>query len=56
MVPATETKARPRQKPLPGSNREFCQLAETVKPSELSVMKQVRWLVAASFALWDIRG
>lgn len=56
MVPATERKARPRQKPLPAPDRDFYQLAGTVKVEELSIVKQVRWVVVASLALWSIQG
>jgi len=52
MVPATEMKAHPRQMPLPGPSRDFCQLRSTVKAAELPVMRQVRGLAV----LWDIRG
>ena len=41
MAAATETKARPQQKPLPAPNSDFCQLAETLKADELVVVKQV---------------
>jgi hypothetical protein len=56
MVPAIETNARPRQKPLPAPNRDFYQLARTIKVDELSMVKQVRRVVVASLALWGIEG
>jgi len=56
MVPAIETNARPRQKPLPAPNRDFYQLAGTIKVDELSMVKQVRRVVVASLALWGIEG
>src|SRR5439155_456676 len=42
MATVTETKARPQQKPLPAPNSDFYQLAETLTPEELQVVKQVR--------------
>src|SRR5213593_569955 len=42
MATPTETKARRQQKPLPAPNSDFYQLAETLKPDDLGVVKQVR--------------
>lgn len=56
MVPAIETNDRPWQKPLPAPNRDFYQLARTIKVDELSMVKQVRRVVVASLALWGIEG
>jgi hypothetical protein len=56
MVPATETKARPRQKPLPAPNRDLYQLAGTMKVDDPSIVKQVCGVVVASLALRGIEG
>jgi hypothetical protein len=56
MVPAIETNARPRQKPLPAPNWDLYQLARTIKVDELSMVKEVRRVVVASLALWGIEG
>src|SRR5436309_12124396 len=42
MATLTETKARPERKPLPPPNSDFYQLAETLQPAELALVKQVR--------------
>lgn len=42
MTTLTETKARPQQNPLPPPNSDFYQLAETLHPEELALVKQVR--------------
>jgi hypothetical protein len=56
MVPATERKARPRQKPLPAPDRDFYELAGTVKVEEFLIVKQVRGVVVATLALGGIQG
>jgi hypothetical protein len=43
-----------QQKPLPAPNCDVYRLAETLKADELAVVKQVRALVVASFALRGI--
>ena len=42
MATLTETNARPERKPLPVPDSDFYQLAETLDPDELAVVKQVR--------------
>src|SRR5258705_13896183 len=42
MATLTERTARPERKPLPPPNSDFYQLAETLLPEELAVVKQVR--------------
>ena len=50
MATPTETKARPQQKPLPAPNSDFYQLAETLKPDDLGVVKQVRAFMETTVA------
>src|SRR5882724_4719269 len=50
MATLTETKARPERKPLPAPNSDFYQLAETLPPDELAVVKQVRAFMESNVA------
>src|SRR5438874_9053923 len=50
MATLTETKARPERKPLPAPNSDFYQLAETLHPDELAVVKQVRAFMESKVA------
>src|SRR5438309_6216960 len=50
MATLTETKARPERKPLPAPNSDFYQLAETLPPEELAVVKQVRAFMESKVA------
>jgi len=50
MATLTETKARPQRKPLPPPNSDFYQLAETLAPEELAVVKQVRAFMESKVA------
>ena len=50
MATLTETKARPERKPLPAPNSDFYQLAETLRPDELAVVKQVRAFMESNVA------
>src|SRR6267142_4405914 len=50
MTTLTETKARPERKPLPAPNSDFYQLAETLSPDELAVVKQVRAFMETNVA------
>ena len=42
MATITDRSARTQPKPLPAPNSDFYQLAETLPPEELAVVKQVR--------------
>ena len=50
MTTPTEAKARPERKPLPAPNSDFYQLAETLPPDELAVVKPVRAFMESSVA------
>src|SRR2546428_749404 len=50
MATLTETKARPERKPLPAPNSDFYQLAETLPPDDLAVVKQVRAFMESNVA------
>src|SRR6266850_8047820 len=50
MATLTEPKARPERKPLPAPNSDFYQLAETLPPDELAVVKQVRAFMESNVA------
>src|SRR3989449_763163 len=50
MATLTETKARPERKPLPAPNSDFYQLAETLPPDDLAVVRQVRAFMQSSVA------
>src|SRR6266545_2430151 len=50
MARLTDTKARPERKPLPAPNSDFYQLAETLPPDELAVVKQVRAFMESNVA------
>src|SRR3989454_2148548 len=50
MATLTETKARPERKPLPAPNSAFYQLAETLPPDDLAVVKQVRAFMESKVA------
>src|SRR5438309_2784642 len=50
MATLTETKARPERKPLPAPNSDFYQLAETLPPAELALVKQVRAFMESKVA------
>ncbi len=50
MATLTERTARPERKPLPPPNSDFYQLAETLAPEELAVVKQVRAFMESKVA------
>jgi len=50
MATLTERPARPERKPLPPPNSDFYQLAETLLPEELAVVKQVRAFMESKVA------
>ena len=50
MATLTERTARPERKPLPPPNSDFYQLAETLLPEELAVVKQVRAFMESKVA------
>src|SRR5882724_9532731 len=50
MATLTERTARPERKPLPPPNSDFYQLAETLLPEELAVVKQVRAFMESNVA------
>src|SRR5438309_325276 len=50
MATLTERTARPERKPLPAPNSDFYQLAETLPPEELAVVKQVRAFMESKVA------
>src|SRR5882724_3033590 len=50
MATLTETKPRPERKPLPAPNSDFYQLAETLPPDDLAVVKQVRAFMESNVA------
>ena len=50
MATVTDRKARTQPKPLPAPNSDFYQLAETLPPEELAVVKQVRAFMESKVA------
>jgi hypothetical protein len=50
MATLTERPARPERKPLPPPNSDFYQLAETLRPDELALVKQVRTFMESKVA------
>src|SRR5437867_11715102 len=50
MATLTERTARPERKPLPPPNSDFYQLAETLLPEELAVVKKVRAFMESKVA------
>src|SRR2546427_3271826 len=50
MATLTETKARPERKPLPAPNSDFYQLAGTLPPDDLAVVRQVRAFMESNVA------
>jgi alkylation response protein AidB-like acyl-CoA dehydrogenase len=51
MAATTQAKPRAERKPQPAPNSDFYQLAETLKPDELALVKQVRAFMETKVAL-----